>query len=122
MSETQRRLGRDSDGTLRPWEKPGNVRRDFDPDRGLLLLALGGVSLLFGFATVFLSVPALLALPLGIAASRMAAHDLRQMRLGQMDPAGRRWAVLAQLWGIVGAGLSFLFWVPFAAMYLMQMQ
>jgi hypothetical protein len=122
VSETQRRLGRDSDGTLRPWEKPGNVRRDYEPDRGLLLLALGAVALLFGFATVFLAVPALVALPLGIVASRMAAHDLRQMRLGQMDPAGRRRAVLAQLWGIVGAGLSFLFWVPFAAMYLTHMQ
>jgi hypothetical protein len=118
----QRRLGRDSDGTLRPWEAPGNVRRDFEPDRGLLLLALGGASLLFGFATVFLAVPALVALPLGIAASHMAAHDLHQMRLGRMDPRGRRWTVFAQLWGIVGVGLSFLFWVPFAAMYLMSGQ
>jgi hypothetical protein len=122
MSETQRRLGRDNDGTLRPWEAPGNVRRDFEPDRGLLLMALGGASLLFGFATVFLAVPAVVALPLGIAASRMATHDLHQMRLGRMDPRGRRRAVFAQLWGIVGAGLSFLFWVPFAAMYLVGMQ
>jgi hypothetical protein len=122
MSETQRRPGRDSDGRVRPWEKPGSIRRDFDPDRGLLLLGMGGVSLLFGFATLFLVLPAVVALPLGIAASRMAAHDLHQMRLGRMDPSGRRRAVLAQLWGIVGAGLSFLFWVPFAAMYLVQMQ
>jgi hypothetical protein len=122
VSEPQRRPARDSDGTLRPWEAPGNVRRDYEPDRGLLLLALGGGSLLFGFATVFLAVPAVIALPLGIAASRMASHDLHQMRLGRMDPAGRRRAVLAQLWGIVGAALGFLFWVPFAAMYLMHGQ
>jgi hypothetical protein len=122
VSETERRASRDSDGTLRPWEVLGNVRRDYEPDRGLLLLALGGAALLFGFATVFLAFPALVALPLGLAASRMAAHDLHQMRLGVMNPGGRRRAVLAQLWGVVGVGLSFLFWVPVAAMYLMHMQ
>jgi hypothetical protein len=133
MIPAERRPGRDSDGTLRPWEVPGNLRRDFAPHRSVLLAVLGAISLVCGFASQFLTYPAVLALPrgimiaalfiaipaavsvpLGIVVARLAGHDLHRMRCGEMDPEGRRLAVLAQLWGIVGALLSLLCWAPFA--------
>jgi hypothetical protein len=90
------------------------VRGDAVPHRGLLLSALGGAALVCGFLSVFLAVPALVALPLGLAVRRMADHDLHEMRRGRMDPAGRRQALLAQLWGTLGALLGLLGWVPVA--------
>jgi uncharacterized membrane-anchored protein len=118
MIPAERRPGRDSDGTLRPWEVPGNLRRDLAPHRGLLLTILGAISLFCGFASVFVTVPAVIALPLGVIVARMAGHDLHMMRYGEMDPEGRRQTVRAQLWGIVGVLVSLLCWAPFAMLYL----
>jgi hypothetical protein len=97
---------------------PGNVRGDAVPHRGLLLSALGGAALVCGLLSVFLAVPALVALPLGLAVRRMADHDLHEMRRGRMDPDGRRQALLAQLWGTLGALLGLLGWVPVAVGFL----
>jgi hypothetical protein len=120
MSEAKRASGRDADGTLRPWELPGNVRRDCAPHRGMLLMLMGLAALGFGFASVFLVVPALVAVPLGLATRRMARHDLTQMRLGAMDPEGRRVTVLSELWGVVAVFLSCLCWAPLALWYATQ--
>jgi uncharacterized membrane protein YccF (DUF307 family) len=120
MSEPSRTWGRDADGKLRPWDVPGNVRRDAVPHRGLLLLVLGGVALLFGFASPFLVFPAVVAVPLGIAVWRMAGRDLHEMRWGRMHPEGRRNTALAQLWGMIAVLLGLLFWMPLALMYLVQ--
>jgi hypothetical protein len=98
---------------------PGNVRRDAAPHRGLLLAGLGGAALGCGFLSFLLAVPALVALPLGLAVRRMADHDLHEMRRGRMDPAGRRLTVLAQLWGTIGALLGLLGWVPLAVRFLL---
>ena len=81
---------------------------------GLGMLALG-----CGFLSVFLAVPAVVGLPLGLAVRSMADHDLHEMRRGRMDPAGRRHTVLAQLWGTLAALLSLLCWVPFAIRFFM---
>src|SRR5687768_3781355 len=118
MSEAERAPSRDPEGTLRPWEIPGNVRRDCDPHRGLLLMALGATALVFGFASVLLVFPALVAFPLGLVTARMARHDLMQMRLGSMDPEGRRQAVKAELWALCGTLLSLLCWAPLALLYI----
>jgi hypothetical protein len=141
MATSERRAWRDEDGTVRPWEVPGNVRRDRVPHRGLLLTVFGGAALFCGFAAFFLMVPALIsglaaapmfsgfavlylmvpaliAMPLGIAVARMARRDLDRMRSGAMDPDGRRQAVRAQLWGTVGGWLCILSWAPLMLLYL----
>ncbi len=99
----------------------GMLRRDCEPHRGGLLLALAVVALVCGFASVVLAVPALVAVPLGIAVARRARRDLDEMFAGRRDPAGRRQTVLARTWAAAGAGLGFLFfWVPLAVLYLLQ--
>ena len=72
MSEPDRPTGKGRWRDVRPWELPGNVRRDAAPHRGLLLFLLGGAALVCGFLAVLLAVPALVALPLGLAVRRMA--------------------------------------------------
>jgi hypothetical protein len=105
---------------IRPWEFPGNVRRDCDPHRALLLCVLGGAAFGCGFFAIATVVPALIAIPLGLAVWRMSEHDLRQMRWGQMDPRGRAGTILAQVWAWGGIFLSLFCWVPFAVWFLLR--
>ena len=115
--ESRRQAGED----VRPWELPGNVRRDCAPHRALLLSLLGYAALALALGSVFLAVPALVAAPLGWAVRRMAEHDLHEMRWGRMDPEGRRRTVLAQLWGTAAIVVSLLFcWVPFFCWFLVK--
>jgi hypothetical protein len=99
----------DGDDDVRPWERPGAVRRDCEPHRGALLelmawASLGGSSVQFVLAllTVILGVPPFVgsvllvlsaailavALVLAIATRILARRDIKRMRAGAMDPAG----------------------------------
>jgi hypothetical protein len=104
----------------RPWECPGHIRRDCEPHRALLLSLLGIAALVCGFLSVALTVPVLVAVPLGLAVRHMSEHDLTAMRWGQMDPDGRRYTVLAQLWGGAAIFLSLFCWVPVAVWFLLR--
>jgi hypothetical protein len=99
----------DIDGP-RPWEHPEAVRRDIAPHRGNWLLLLAVATLLLGVSSLALVVPGWLAVPFGFLVDRLAAHDVRRMRAGTMDPAGHAQARRAQklcevgtLLGAVGA-------------------
>jgi hypothetical protein len=72
----------------RPWEQPGCVRRDCEPDRGHFLQFLAIVSMIFAAFSICSFVPALVAVPLGIVAMRMASRDLERMKAGLLDPNG----------------------------------
>src|SRR5438067_253704 len=104
----------------RPWERPGQVRRDVEPDRGLLLLIVGwvgaslaglsfllqGVAILaandwFLWASLFFS---LAGLPVGLFAWGMACHDLGEMQTGALDPAGKKAAKRALFLGVLTFG------------------
>lgn len=104
---------RDDDDDYRPWERQGGARRDCEPHRGPLLVWLGRASLICGFVTLCSGITGLVGLPLGAVALRMSAHDLREMHLGQMDPAGAdaaRWGKRAAIVGIALNGAGMLFW------------
>jgi hypothetical protein len=73
----------------RPWEQPGAVRRDCEPHRGELLLRLSFVGVSCSLLASCLWAPAFVAVGLGAAVLVMAARDLKKMRAGVMDPAGR---------------------------------
>jgi hypothetical protein len=120
MDDTLRKPGRDADGNLRPWEKPGNLRRDLAPHRSHLLAVLGLTSLFFGFSSFFLTFPALLAVPIGWYVARQAEIDLHRMRSGTVDPEGRSLTVRAGLWGNIGfwTGIG-LWWVPLAVFWVL---
>jgi hypothetical protein len=75
-------------GGERPWDRPGAVRRDCEPHRGPLLFWLGGGSLLCGIASLWLVVPALIGLPLGVVVLLLGGRDLKKMAAGVMDPEG----------------------------------
>ncbi len=93
----------------RPWERPARipVRRDCEPHRGNVVLALGIVSLCL-LVCWPLSV---VALPLGITAWVMGARDLEKMRKGLMDPSGQGLVQGGRVCGIVGTILNSLYLV-----------
>jgi hypothetical protein len=88
----------------RPWEQPGQVRRDAEPPSSLLLLQLGTASLVLGLPTfglvicgftpmcsflgfgVALPLMVFMGLPAGIFTLVLARRDLAKMRAGLMDP------------------------------------
>ena len=105
---------------VRPWELPGNVRRDCEPHRAPLLAVLGGVALVCGFLAFLFAVPAVIALPLGLAVRRMGEHDLHAMRWGRMNPAGRAGTIRAQVWATGAVALSLFCWVPVAVVFLLR--
>jgi hypothetical protein len=93
----------------RPWEQPGQTRRDYEPHRADVLLVLGALSLLLGMASIAGGLTALAGLPLGLVIYLMARRDLGEMAAGRMDPAGARatdaaraFAVGAAFFGAVG--------------------
>jgi hypothetical protein len=71
-----------------PWEWAGACRRDREPHRGQLVLALADASLLLSALSLCLGFLAVMALALGVAAWVLASHDLGRMRAGVMDPGG----------------------------------
>jgi hypothetical protein len=85
----------------RPWERSGCVRRDCEPHRGPLLEGLGIIGVVFGvLASPILCWPAgLVALPVGVGVWAAARRDLRLIRGGVMDPAGRARVDLARQFG-----------------------
>jgi hypothetical protein len=71
-----------------PWERPGAVRRDCEPDRGSLLWWLAKASLLLAVLSVYTCLPGFVGFPLGVATYLMARRDLAMMLAGTMDPQG----------------------------------
>jgi hypothetical protein len=102
-----------------PWERPGQVRRDAEPHRGELILALSCFSVAFGILSVWLLPTAIVVLPLAVTVEVLSRTDLRRMRDGDMDPAGRgqilrgqaatRWSTLAVIFA--AALWAFIYWI-----------
>jgi hypothetical protein len=132
-----------SDKELEPWEQPGAVRRDCEPHRSGLLLGLAIPAAIAGVLSffclplygsgahelsavrgpvgawevvvlLFVSLPWLIALPLGVLVWITAERDLVRMRAGLMDSRGLQRAENASHWARIGwtaGGLTFLLWV-----------
>jgi DNA-directed RNA polymerase subunit RPC12/RpoP len=65
------------------------VRRDGEPDRGRLLLALGSASAIAGAGAVCFGYTAVISVPLGLTVWILASRDLKRMENGSVDPRGR---------------------------------
>src|SRR5262245_9378794 len=98
------------DGEDRPWEVPGQCRRDCAPHRAEFLSGLAKVSAFLAILS-FLLVPSFFALALAISVWCMARRDLRVMSSGLMDVAGfsktahaREIARFAVAWSILSCG------------------
>jgi hypothetical protein len=85
------------------------VRRDVEPHRGRLILALGGIAEFCGMLACLGAVTAPLAIGAGVTAWLLARRDLALMRQGLMDPAGRRYTELGRTLGLSGAALGLFF-------------
>jgi hypothetical protein len=72
----------------RPWEQPGQLRRDALPHRGTFLLILATVSVVCGYLSCCLVVPSFVGLTCAVAAFVVSTEDLARMRAGLMDPRG----------------------------------
>jgi hypothetical protein len=95
----------------RPWQRPGAVRRDCQPHRGRLILALGGLAEFCGGLACFGALTAPLAIAAGVTAWLLARRDLALMQQGLMDPLGRRYTELGRSIGVWGAALGMFFFV-----------
>jgi hypothetical protein len=98
----------------RPWERSGEVRRDVAPHRAELLCGLANVSLACGLAALVFGVPALVGVPLGLAASVQTSRDLERMATGTLDPQGRAatWAA----WRRADTALALNLLAPFVCL------
>jgi hypothetical protein len=77
------------DADPRPWEQPGQWRRDGLPHRGRMLEVLASVAAVTaGLGWVFW-IPAPVGVVLGALVWLLARRDRRLMDAGVMDPAGR---------------------------------
>jgi hypothetical protein len=102
----------------RPWQRRGAARRDCEPHRGGLLLALGDASLLLGVLSLPLGFLALTGLGLGAAAWALASSDLKRMEARLMDPGGLSGTALGRARARAGVALSIYaaaLWVCFLA-------
>lgn len=70
----------------RPWERPGAVRKDYEPHRGNLLAWVGMAAML---GTAFVPGLGLILLPLSASVRATARADLARMHAGIMQPEGR---------------------------------
>jgi hypothetical protein len=91
-------------------ERPGwaPVRRDCEPDRGSLVLALGVLSLVCALP-LCTPITALIGIALGGVGWWMGHHDIPRMRRGLMDPRGYRKAQAGRACSIIGVALNALF-------------
>lgn len=78
------------------------------PHRGGLILGLGIASLVLLFC-----------LPIGIAAWVMGAGDLKQIRAGQIDPAGEGLTQAGMILGIISTVLGALTWIVIGTVVLL---
>jgi hypothetical protein len=95
---------------VRPWELPGAVRRDCEPHRAKVLARLSLAGATCSLFALFLWVPGLLGVTMGLAVWVMAAGNLNKMRAGVMDREGeaqtKEALVMARL--AVLLGIAFL--------------
>src|SRR5262249_2208650 len=103
----------------RPWEQPGQIRRDAVSHRGHLVLTLGilGVVLsVLGIPALFCGfccppvgiVGSLISLPFTITAWAMGQSDLQKMRKNMRDPRGQGMTGAGWICGLVGTILGAL--------------
>jgi hypothetical protein len=92
------------------------VRRDGEAHRGRLLFTLGAAAAVTGaLSACSAGLLAVVSVPLGVAVWALATRDLRRMRDGSVDPAGRSLtrhgrsaAVAGVVFGLIWAGLYVL--------------
>ena len=111
-----------NDDVLRPWEQPGQERRDCLPHRGDQLLFWAKVGLVCNFVSWFFFPATLIGVPLCLFIVMRSLFDLREIaartreRAGQQSTsAARRIAIggliaALELWGPVGTVFAVLIW------------
>src|SRR5689334_7120541 len=82
----------------RPWERPGQMRRDPLPHRGWVLLLLAAVSVGCGWLSCCLVVPSFLGFPLAVATCLLSRQDMARMRAGLVDRDG--WGHTYRAWDL----------------------
>ena len=103
----------------RPWERPGAVRRDCQPHRGLLLMILGHAGLLWAGLGCLYGLSTVVSLPLSITAWVLARRDLAKMDAGEMDARGMEGTLSGWRCGAGGTFVS-LAWLAFWGVVLLS--
>ncbi len=100
----------------RPWEQPGEFRRDCEPHRGPYWMWLSRASRILSlFGPCF--PPLMLLCPVvAVVALVMMRGDETEMRRGRMDPAGRLLLEAARRDAWIAFWMTF-FWVGFLSVW-----
>lgn len=104
----------------RPWEQPGNARRDCPPHRGNWLLLLGSVALACGVLSCT-GLPALVGIGLGAGVMLAAADDLVRMDAWLLDPLGQESTSKARrraMWGLILSLIGLMIFLAICVMML----
>jgi hypothetical protein len=117
MSEPEPAPGTSGDD-FRPWELPGNVRRDCAPHRGELLLLLGRIAEVFSIFFLCGIQNAMIGLVLGTTVWFWVRHDLRLIQKGLMDPAGQPLLERARRRSVWAIRCALLYLIILAALWL----
>jgi hypothetical protein len=107
--ERRERVERDA-GAVRRAPSAPDGKGELAPHRAGVVIGLGATSFALALATCAhygLCLP--VAIPLGIIAWVMGVRDMRRMRTGEIDPAGRSSTQLGLVFGIIGTSLGALF-------------
>jgi len=86
----------------------GPRRRDTEPHRGVLVLVLGIISLVFVLFSMCYGLGILVGLPLGVTAWILGTGDLRKIKNQQMDEEGLGMTQAGWICGIIGTILHSL--------------
>jgi hypothetical protein len=96
-------------------------RRDSFPHRGPMIANLGNIALAIGAVSLCTAgLLVIVTVPLAITTIVMASTDLNQMRLSQMDPAGRVQTENGRTAAITGLVLSLIFSAGWLLLWLTQ--
>ena len=93
-----RHCGEDLQNQQQEWERTGAVRRDCEPDRGILIQALGLTAMILSL----LHVLAVAGFPLSFVVWRMSRRDLRLMAAGLMSHEGRKPTQFGHACAVIG--------------------
>ena len=102
----------------------GPRRRDTEPHRGVLILVLGIISLMFTVFIMCYGLGLLVGLPLGITAWVLGNGDLRKIKNREMDEEGLGMTQAGWICGIIGTilhSLGLLSCGGFIAFFVMQL-
>jgi hypothetical protein len=92
----------------RPWERPGAVRRDPEPGRGVALRSQARCGLALALPLACLPCSGVVTIPLAVLLLAASWREVARIDAGQVEPTDRDAAIAAFGWALACVALSTL--------------